>query len=263
MNENVSSVGNVTIRVYAELNDFLPKHWRFRSFSYPLNGGNSLKHLIESAGIPHTEIELILINGTSVALDATVTEEDRISVYPVFESIDVTPLIALRPELLRKTRFILDVHLGKLALILRLLGFDAKFPGDIPDEELAQISADENRILLTRDTMLLKRNMVTHGCWLHSQDPEEQAAEILQRLDLMNSVKPFTRCLDCAAFLEPVSKETILHRLEPLTKKYYNEFKICTDCGKIYWKGSHYEPLMRLLGRLNIVIPDDGEKNEY
>ena len=262
MNENVSSAGNVTIRVYAELNDFLPKRWRFRSFSYPLNGGNSLKHLIESAGIPHTEIELILVNGNSVGLDATVNPQDRISVYPVFESIDVTPLIALRPEPLRKTRFILDVHLGKLALILRLLGFDAKFPGDIPDEELARISAEESRILLTRDTMLLKRNLVTHGCWLHSQDPEEQTIEILKRLDLMDSVKPFTRCPDCGALLESVSKDAILHRLEPLTKKYYNEFKTCTECGKIYWKGSHYEPLMKLLERLNIVIPDDGEKNE-
>ncbi|MEN8209761.1 MAG: Mut7-C RNAse domain-containing protein [Candidatus Fermentibacteria bacterium] len=263
MNEKVSSPGSVTIRAYAELNDFLPKHWRFRSFSYPLNGGSSLKHLIESAGIPHTEIELILVNGSSVGLDATVSPEDRISVYPVFESIDVTPLIALRPEPLRKTRFVLDVHLGKLALILRLLGFDAKFPGDIPDEELAQISADENRILLTRDTMLLKRNIVTHGCWLHSQDPEEQAAEILHRLDLMSSVKPFTRCLDCGALLESVSKEKIMHLLEPLTKKYYNIFSICTDCGKIYWKGSHYEPLLKLLERLDIVTPDDGEANEH
>ncbi|NOQ22358.1 MAG: twitching motility protein PilT [Candidatus Aegiribacteria sp.] len=262
MNENVSSAGNVTIRVYAELNDFLPKRWRHKSFSYPLNGGNSLKHLIESAGVPHTEIELIFVNGRSVDLTATVKPGDRISIYPVFESIDVTPLIALRPEPLRKTRFVLDVHLGKLALIFRLLGFDVKFPGDIPDEDLARISADESRILLTRDTMLLKRSIVTHGCYLHSQDPEEQAAEILQRLDLMNSVKPFTRCLDCGAFLEPVSKDTILHRLEPLTKKYYNEFSICADCGKIYWKGSHYEPLLKLLERLNIPISDDGEKNE-
>ncbi len=257
MNESVPPAGNVTIRAYAELNDFLPKRWRFRSFSYPLNGGNSLKHLIESAGIPHTEIELILVNGGSVALDATVSPEDRISVYPVFESIDVTPLIALRPEPLRKTRFILDVHLGKLALILRLLGFDAKFPGNIHDEELAQISADEDRILLTRDTMLLKRSIVTHGCWLHSQDPEEQAREILERLDLRGNIKPFTRCLDCGAFLETVDKKEIINRLEPLTKEYYNEFKKCCECDKIYWKGSHYEPLMGLLKRLGVNHTDD------
>jgi uncharacterized protein len=248
--------GAVTVRVYAELNDFLPKDRRYRSFSYPLNGGNSLKHLIESAGIPHTEIEVILINGESVDLSATVSSGDRISVYPVFESIDVTGLIALRPKPLRKTSFVLDVHLGKLALILRLLGFDAKFPGNVSDDELAEISAEEQRILLTRDTMLLKRNRVTHGCYVHSQYPEEQAGEILERLDLRDSVKPFSRCLACGACLEPVKKDEIIDRLEPLTKKYYDEFSICSDCSKIYWKGSHHEPLIGLLERLDIKIQE-------
>ncbi|MBD3278301.1 MAG: twitching motility protein PilT, partial [Candidatus Aegiribacteria sp.] len=141
--------GEVTVRAYAELNNFLPKGCRQTDFSYPMSGGNSLKHLIESAGIPHTEIELVLLNGRSVGLDATVEDGDRISVYPVFESFDVKPLVKLRPEPLRRTRFVLDVHLGKLALLLRLLGFDAAFPGDVPDSELAEISARENRILLT------------------------------------------------------------------------------------------------------------------
>jgi uncharacterized protein with PIN domain len=258
MSERSNSYGTVTFRAYAELNDFLPKRWRQKSFSYPLNGGNSLKHLIESAGIPHTEIELMLVNGRSVDFSATVKAGDRISVYPVFESIDVAPIIVLRPEPLRRTRFILDVHLGKLALILRLLGFDAKYPGNIPDEKLAEISANEHRILLTRDTMLLKRNIITHGCYLHSQDPEEQAAEILDRLDLKDSAKPFTRCPDCGAFLESVRKDRIVHRLEPLTKKYYNEFSICVECRKIYWKGSHFKPLTELLKRLNIDIPHNG-----
>jgi uncharacterized protein with PIN domain len=258
MNENVWSAGNVTIRAYAELNDFLQKRWRQKSFSYPLNGGYSLKHLIESAGIPHTEIELILVNGSSVDFSATVKAGDRISVYPVFESIDIAPIVALRPEPLRRTRFILDVHLGKLALILRFLGFDARFPGNIPDKELAEISANEHRILLTRDTMLLKRNVVTHGCYLHSQDPAEQAAEILDRLDLRGSVKPFSRCPGCGAHLKQVSKEKIINRLEPLTRKYYNEFSVCIECDKIYWKGSHYKPLIELLKRLNIDIPDNG-----
>lgn len=244
--------GIVTVRAYAELNDFLPKKWRQREFTYPLNGGFSLKHLIESAGIPHTEIEIILLNGKSVDFNCIVKPGDRISVYPVFESLDITPLLRLRPEPLRKTRFVLDVHLGKLALILRLLGFDAGFPGNIPDEELAEISAGEGRILLTRDTMLLKRSIVTHGCYLHSQDPEEQAHEILERLDLRESIKPFTRCLDCGAFLETVDKKEIINRLEPLTKEYYNEFKRCSQCHKIYWKGSHFESLMGLLQRLGV-----------
>lgn len=253
--------GTVTIRAYAELNDFLPRHRRQKSFKYSMNGGNSLKHLIESAGIPHTEIEVVLVNGRSVGLDATVENGDRISLYPVFETIDVKPLVKLRPEPLMKTRFILDVHLGKLALILRLLGFDAQFPGDVPDEELAAISSEENRILLTRDTMLLKRSMVTHGCYIHSQDPEEQAAEVLNRLDLRDRVKPFSRCPDCGSPLEPVSKESVLDRLEPLTRKYYDEFSICVACGKVYWKGSHFQPLLDLLDRLNVPYSVKGEDN--
>lgn len=253
--------GTVTIRAYAELNDFLPRYWRQKSFQYPMNGGNSLKHLIESAGIPHTEIEVVLVNGRSVGLDATVEVGDRISLYPVFESIDVRPLVKLRPDPLRKTRFVLDVHLGKLALILRLLGFDAEFPGDVPDEELAGISAEKHRILLTRDTMLLKRSIVTHGCYIHSQDPEEQAAEVLERLDLRDCVRPFTRCLDCGSPLEPVSKESVVDRLEPLTKKYYDEFSICVECGKVYWKGSHFQPLLDLLDRLSVPFSEEGEEN--
>ncbi len=258
MNNSVLSDGDVTIRVYAELNDFLPKNRRYRSFRYPLNGGHSLKHLIESAGIPHTEIELILVNGISVDFSATVDAGDRISLYPVFESIDVSPIIALRPQPLRITGFILDVHLGKLALILRLLGFDVKYPGNIPDEELAQISSEEHRILLTRDTMLLKRSIVTHGCYLHSQDPEEQAIEILDRLDLRDSAKPFTRCPGCGAFLKRIDKDAIIHRLEPLTIKYYDEFSICKECDKIYWKGSHYQPITELLTRLKVQVPENG-----
>ena len=251
--------GTVTIRAYAELNDFLPRDRRQKSFSYPLRGGHSLKHLIESAGIPHTEVEVILKNGISVGLDATVDSGDRISLFPVFESLDVSPLVKLRPEPLRKTRFVLDVHLGKLALILRLLGFDVLFPGDVEDRELARISVEEERILLTRDTMLLKRAAITHGCYMHSQDPEVQAAEILDRLDLRGSVKTFTRCLRCGARLKAVSKETVLHMLEPLTRKYYQEFSICTECGKVYWKGSHYRPLLDLLERMNIPTTEDWE----
>jgi len=260
MNEGEPDPGSVTIRAYAELNDFLPKYWRGREFDYSMQGGNSLKHLVESAGIPHTEIEVVLLNGRSVGLDAKVEDGDRIALYPVFESLDVTPLVRLRPKPLRRTRFVLDVHLGKLALILRLLGFDAKFPGDIPDRELAEISAGEDRILLTRDTMLLKRSTVTHGCYLHSQDPEEQAVEILDRLDLRGSAEPFTRCLDCGAELERTSKESVLHLLEPLTKKYYDEFSVCTDCGKVYWKGSHFGPLLDLLDRLNIPFREDNDE---
>lgn len=240
----------VTIRAYAELNDFLPKALRGRDFSYPMSGGDHLKHLVESAGIPHTEIEIILLNGMSVGFGEKVESGDRIALYPVFESVDVTDLVKLRREPLRKTAFVLDVHLGRLSAILRLLGFDAKFPGDVDDSELAEISSKEGRILLTRDRMLLKRTIVTHGCFIRSQNPEEQASEVVRRLDLGDAIRPFTRCPVCSGLLDPVEKSAVIHRLEPLTRKHYNEFRMCRDCGKLYWKGSHYGDLVEMVDRI-------------
>jgi hypothetical protein len=240
------------LRFYAELGDFLPGEKRGRTFLQRLPAGATVKHVIESAGVPHTEVELVLRNGVSVGFDERPRPGDRLSVYPVFESLDVAPLVRVREEPLRKTRFVLDVHLGKLALILRLLGFDALFPGDCDDGELARISAETGRILLTRDIGLLKRSAVTHGCYIRSDDPAQQAGEVLDRLDLRDRVEPFRRCARCGGELQAVDKEEIIHRLEPLTRRYYDEFRICPDCGRIYWKGSHYPALRRLLEELGV-----------
>lgn len=256
MAKSSSSEAYVTLRFYAELGDFLPEEKRGRAFRRPLPAGATVKHVIESAGVPHTEVELVLRNGESVGFGDRPRPGDRLSVYPVFESLDVSPLVRVREEPLRKTRFVLDVHLGKLALILRLLGFDALFPGDCDDEELARISAETGRILLTRDIGLLKRRAVTHGCYIRSDDPAEQAGEVLDRLDLRGRVEPFRRCARCGGELQEVDKEEILHRLEPLTKRYYHEFRICPDCGRIYWKGSHYPALKKLLEDLGV---DEGD----
>ncbi|MBD3369263.1 twitching motility protein PilT [Candidatus Fermentibacteria bacterium] len=244
--------GEARIRFYAELNDFLPSRRANRELSVAVKGRPTVKHLIESMGVPHTEVDLVLLNGRSVGFDRIVSPGDRMSVYPVFESMDVSPVVRLRPAPLRKTRFLLDVHLGKLAFILRLLGFDAAFPGDLPDDELARMSVQQNRILLTRDIALLKRRIVTHGCYIRSDHPVEQAREVLDRLDLRGSVEPFKRCVQCGGELEPVKKEAIIDRLEPLTKRYYDRFKMCRDCGKIYWRGSHFGALKKLLSRLGI-----------
>ena len=242
----------VVLRFYAELGDFLSADRRGAPFTAPLPPGATVKHLIESAGVPHTEVELILLNGNSVGFGKQPVSGDMVSVYPVFESLDVSPLVRVRESPLRRTRFVLDVHLGKLALILRLLGFDVLFPGDRDDAELARISAGTGRILLTRDIGLLKRSVVDHGCYIRSDDPLRQAGEVLDRLDLRDSVEPFCRCVRCGGRLQEVDKEEILHRLEPLTKRYYNDFRICPDCGQIYWRGSHYPALRKLLEDLGV-----------
>ncbi len=256
MTRSSSAAACVTLRFYSELGDFLPPDKRGRAFRRQLPAGATVKHVVESAGVPHTEVELVLRNGESVGFDDRPEPGDRLSVYPVFESLDVSPLVRVREEPLRKTRFVLDVHLGKLALILRLLGFDALFPGDVPDAELAEISSETGRILLTRDIDLLKRSAVTHGCYIRSDNPAEQAGEVLDRLDLREQVQPFRRCARCGGELRAVDKEEILHRLEPLTKRYYHEFRMCPECGRIYWKGSHYPALKKLLKDLGV---DEGD----
>ena len=242
--------GQVTIRFYEELNDFLPPEKRKRDFHQALNHPGSVKDFIENIGVPHTEIDLILVNGRSVDFSYKVQDGDRISVYPVFESIDITPVTRLRPVPLREPRFILDQHLGKLAHYLRMLGFDALYRNDYHDPELASVSAREGRILLTCDRRLLMRKAVSKGYFVRSRDPGKQLREVVQRLDLRNAIRPFTRCMDCNGLLESVDKQSIIKELPARTRSEFDEFRRCKQCGKIYWKGSHYDRMQELIGSL-------------
>ena len=147
---------HATLRFYAELNDFLPPQDRHGDVERRFNVHPSIKDLIEAAGVPHTEVDLLLVNGTSVDFACPVRDGDRVSVYPIFESIDITAATKVRPEPLRELRFILDVHLGRLARYLRLAGFDAVYRNDLDAAELAGTAAG-GRVLLTRNQGLLKR----------------------------------------------------------------------------------------------------------
>ncbi|HVP46650.1 MAG TPA: Mut7-C RNAse domain-containing protein [Bryobacteraceae bacterium] len=243
-------------RFYAELNDLLPLDRRFRTFAHPCDGQSTVKDMIESLGVPHTEVDLILVNGESVDFSGRVQHGDRVSVYPVFESIDISPVARVRPEPLRQTRFILDTHLGRLAAYLRALGFDTHYRSHSPDEELARISRDEHRILLTRDVGLLKRSAVTHGHLMRETRPRLQLCEVVERFDLRRSVALFTRCLCCNTPLCSIDKESIAARLPERTHKLYAEFLTCQSCGRIYWQGSHYERMQRMIATVvDSVIP--------
>jgi uncharacterized protein with PIN domain len=225
-------------RFYAELNDFLPPARRFVAFRESFEVSGSVKDMIESLGVPHTEVDLILANGESVDFSYLVRDGDRISVYPVFESIDITPLLRVRPRPLRQTRFVLDVHLGRLANYLRMLGFDTLYRNDYRDEELARVSRDEERILLTRDRNLLKRRAVEHGYCVRETRPRRQLLEVLERFDLLGSVAAFTRCLRCNGLLGPVATAP------------HSEFRQCASCGQVYWKGSHYQRMQQFIQSL-------------
>jgi uncharacterized protein with PIN domain len=243
-------MSEVQIRFYEELNDFLPVERKKVAFTHTFRGRVSVKDLIESLGVPHTEIDLILVNGRSVDFSYLAQDGDRISVYPVFEALDISPLLLLRPKPLRVIRFVTDIHLGKLARYLRMLGFDTLYRSNYSDDVLAAISSSEGRILLTRDCGLLKRNEVTHGYWVRLLNPLGQLEEVVHRLDLYNAFSPFTRCLECNGMLEPVEKESIIDRLPPATRNAFGEFHCCQDCRKVYWKGSHYERMRRLVDHL-------------
>jgi uncharacterized protein with PIN domain len=240
-------------RFYAELNDFLPRERRSVTFTHSFHGSASIKDRIEALGVPHTEVDLILVNGESVDFSYRVRDGDRISVYPVFESIDITPVVRVRPQPLREPRFVLDIHLGRLAGYLRMLGFDSVYRNDYTDAELARVSSEEHRILLTRDRGLLKRSRVTHGyCLREIHSPRRQLAEVLRRFDLFNAMQPFRRCMRCNDLLHPVSRDAVQDRLPPLTREHYEEFHRCASCDRIYWKGSHYD---RMRAFIDALVP--------
>jgi uncharacterized protein with PIN domain len=248
-------MNKVYIRFYEELNDFLDPGSRKQWIERELTKGMTVKALVEEMGIPHTEVDLVLVNGESKDFSCQPGDQDRISVYPVFESFNIKGISLVRPEPLRELRFILDVHLGKLAKSLRLLGFDALYSNRYDDEEIARISRSEKRIILTRDRGLLKRKIATHGYCLRSRDPDLQLGEVIRRFDLEEQLKPFSRCLDCNMGLEPISRELAAPLVPALVFDNYEEYTKCPSCGKIYWKGSHWESMMEKLRKIEIKKP--------
>jgi hypothetical protein len=237
---------SVTIRFYEELNDFLPPLLRKRPFVVGFAPGCTAKAIIEDQGVPHTEVDLLLANGESVDFSYRLRDADLLSVYPVFESWDIAGLSRVRPAPLRETRFALDVHLGKLARLLRMFGFDASWGGPVDDEELVRAARRENRIVLTRDRGLLKRRLVTHGCLVRATDPRAQIAEVIKRFDLSRAARLFGRCMRCNEPLAPCAKDEVRALVPRVVADVYTEFSRCPSCGRIFWKGSHWERMKRL-----------------
>jgi uncharacterized protein with PIN domain len=259
---NISDVKNnhticISLRFYAELNDFLPRRNRQVEFQHCFGDHTSVKHVIEALGVPHTEVDLILADQHSVDFDYIPKDGDHISIYPIFESLDISPINHLRPQPLRQPRFVLDTHLGKLAIYLRMLGFDSLYRNDYEDDELARISSQESRILLTKDRGVLKRSLVTHGYCVRASDSGEQLVEVVQRFDLESLFQPFSRCLECNTPLVPVEKEEIQERLKPRTITYYNHFNICPNCQRIYWQGSHYKRMQQFIQTLHEKLQEN------
>jgi hypothetical protein len=236
----------VTFRLYGPLNDFLPRLQRHATLVCAYQGRASVKDAIESLGVPHPEIDLIVVNGTPVSFDYVVQPRDRVAVYPAFAQLDVPSDLRLSPPVL-EPRFAADAHLGRLAAYLRLLGFDTAYRRDADDQELAERSASEERVLLTRDLGLLKRGIVRRGYFLRTTDSARQLLEVVRRFDLAARARPFTRCLPCNAVLAPASKTHVAPFVPPRSREHFEAFSRCPACGRVYWQGSHYARMQRLV----------------
>lgn len=243
-------MATATFRFYEELNDFLAPERRKREFAAPCARAATAKHMIEVLGVPHTEVELVLVNGASVGFDHRLRDGDRVAVYPKFEALDVTPLLRVRERPLRTLAFVADAHLGGLAHLLRMTGFDTLYDNHFRDDAIEAIAAREGRIVLTRDRELLKRRSITHGCYVRALRPAEQLREVFARLDLAGSARPFTLCLSCNAPLHGIDKARVQDRLPPSVRARHDRFTTCDRCGRVFWEGSHWQRMRALVDEL-------------
>ena len=235
---------------HGDLNDFLPPGKRRRQVSYEFNGNSSMKNAIESIGVPHAEVDVILANGVSVGFSAPLTEGDRVSVFPALQTVDGEGVLHLVEEP-GEPRFILDVHLGVLSRKLRMLGFDTLYAKDWSDAEILRKALAEGRTVLTRDIGLLKLKELRRGCWVRGQNPDKQLLEVLGRFRLTGKIRPFHRCISCNGTIREVGRETVVGELDPAVAEYHDEFFRCDACGKIYWKGTHYEKMRAFVEKLS------------
>jgi uncharacterized protein len=243
----LTAVRQAELRFYAELNDFLPRNQRFATVVRSFNGEVSLKDMIEAIGVPHAEVDLLIANGEPVDFTYRVGDGDRIAVYPMFEAFDIGPIVRVRPQPLREPRFAADVHLGRLARHLRLLGFDTLCRRHWDDTELAATAHEQQRIILTRDVGLLKRSVVTHGMFVRAHAPRAQLLEVVRRLQLVSRFRPFTRCLTCNGSLVAVGKNDVATKVPERAWLNHDDFVQCAECHRIYWRGTHFERLRRFL----------------
>jgi uncharacterized protein len=244
----------VAVRLYADLADLAGQVER----TVPVGAPRSVKDVIESCGVPHTELGLVLVDERPVALTHRITGGERIAAYPPFRTLELGDTVTVVPPEI-EPRFVLDVHLGTLARRLRLLGLDVWYRTHADDRELADVAADQRRILLTRDRGLLMRRTITHGYCPRSDDPEQQALEVIDRFGLQDALAPFTRCVRCNGPLLPVDREDVTDRVPARSRAAFDAFARCADCAQVYWPGSHVDAVEGFLVRAAAsATPTDG-----
>ncbi|MEH6389125.1 MAG: Mut7-C RNAse domain-containing protein [Pseudomonas profundi] len=240
-----------TFRFYAQLDRFLPRDRRGRAFNITCAERSTIKHMIEALGVPHTEVALVIANHEPAALERMVVEGDRIALYPKFESLDITDISVSAPRPPGAPRFVADSHLGGLARMLRMAGFDTLYDNQYADAAIAELANAEQRILLTRDRELLKRRAVAHGCFVHALKPAVQLQELYERLDLASAARPFTLCMDCNRPLRSIPKQEVLDQLPQRVRERHEHFLTCDQCRRVFWEGSHWRAMRQVLEGLS------------
>lgn len=240
----------IGIRFYRSLNDFIAPALCNTEIIHNFERKASIKDMIEAFNVPHTEVEQIWVNGCAAGFNYIVRHGDRIEVFPAGENYSTMPVVQLRPPLSQPPQFVVDSNLGRLTRYLRLLGFDCLYRNDYEDETVARIASEQQRVVLTRDRSLLRRKIIIYGYFVRADKPKIQTREVLKRFALYPLIKPLTRCTHCNGRLAETGKSCIEHRLEPLTKQYYEKFLICSECDRIYWQGSHSMRIEQLLDEL-------------
>jgi len=244
-------MGIAIVRFYEELNDYLPKIYHKKEINYTFNSGSDIKEMINFFNIPPEKIDFIIVNGNSQGYDYVLKDLDFVSIYPAFESFDISEVQPLHKKPLRNLIFICDSHLGKLCKYMRMLGFDTLYFNNISKSKIIDISIKEKRIIVTRNYKLIKDCNVSHIVLIKSDNAKEQILEIISKLDLSESIEPFTRCLKCNEIIESIEKQDIYNLLPEKTKKYFDHFYICKNCNKIYWEGSHYENMLKFINSIS------------
>ncbi|BDY07098.1 Mut7-C RNAse domain-containing protein [Ferrimonas sp. YFM] len=248
---------HLTLRCYRELNDFLPVPSRERCFQFRFSGQPSLKSVLEGAGVPQAEVDLVLVDGQSTTLDHPITGGERLEVFPLLEPLEIDSFTPLRPRPLPDA-FILDVNLGRLARLMRLSGLDCLYRRDFDDEEIVRLACEHGRGILTRDKGILHRGAVIHGYWVRNTDPERQLLEVIHHYALEGRLSFFSRCIRCNGLLHTISRDEVRDRVPAGAWREHRHFFVCDDCGQVYWRGSHHRAMTRTLTRLGLLSKTQG-----
>jgi uncharacterized protein with PIN domain len=206
----------------------------------PLAGPTTVKDLLEAVGIPHCEIGGVLARGKPLSLSHLVEYDTCLEV------------VSAAPEPLIDPRFICDQHLGALARLLRVMGFDTVWARGLTEPAIVRRALNEHLVVLSRSRGLLKRKALNRAMLVRSDQPDEQAAEVVHRFQLAARVQMFGRCTACNGQVQPVAKEAVRDRIPPRTALWLDEYFICRDCDRLYWEGTH---VLALKARLAAIIP--------